>query len=263
MENIRVSKCVHYDGPHVNLLHIMMHWTAAYIQYMEYILSVSCICSVHRIRPISQLHTCCKQNTSCRSAAYIQCTEYFPLVSCIYSVYRVLPIGQLHTCGKQNTSHCSAAYILDMEYFPSASCIHSVHGTLPIGQLHTFCTWSTSHQSADIFCRWHTSHQWAAHIQYTEYFPSVSCIHSVHGILPISQLHTFCTRNTSHWSTAYVLYMAYFPSVSCIHSVNRILPLICTTQKNISIRITEMIQRLIQFTKALMYKWDVMIAHYP
>jgi len=176
MENIRVSKCVHYDGPHVNLLHIMMHWSAAYIQYMEYVLSVSCI----------------------------------------HSVCEVLPIGQLH-----------------------------------------------------IFCRWHTSYQWAAHIQYTEYFPSVSCIHSVHGILPIGQLHTFCAQNTSHWSAAYVLHTAYFPSVSCIHSVNRILPflfcLICTTQKNISLRITEKWYRegLTQFTKALTYKWDVTIAYYP
>jgi hypothetical protein len=170
----------------------------------------------------------------------------------IHSVHGILPISLLHTFCTHNTSHRSAAYIQYTEYYPLVSCIYSVQRILPIGQLHTFCTW-------------HTPHQWAAQIQYTEYFPSISCIHSVRGKLPISQLHTFCTHNTSHWSDAYILYMRYFTSVSCIHSVHRILPillrLICTIQKTISNENYR--ERLVEFTKALMYKWDVMIAYYP
>jgi len=57
------------------------------------------------------------------------------------------------------------------------------------------------------------------------YFPSVSCTHSVHRILPISQLYTFCAWNTSHQSAAYILYTEYFPLVNCIRSVHGILPI--------------------------------------
>jgi predicted nucleic acid-binding Zn ribbon protein len=133
-----------------------------------------------------------------RPAAYILYVEYFPSVSCIHSAHRVLPIGQLHTLSTQNTSHCqlhifckqntsnqSAAHILQTEYFPSFSCIYFVHGIYPIGQAHTFCTRNTSHRSA-------------AYILYMAHFPSVSCIHSIYGTLLISQLQTFCTQNTSH-----------------------------------------------------------------